>query len=139
MSAMQRSKGQAGEREIAALIANLTGWQVKRLVRQYDGDSDLDGVPGWSIEVKRHARAQRGDIAAWWAQAVEQADAAGLLPVLFFRQDRDQWRAVWPLAVHLARQHSEQWSGYLWTVEGSAEAWAAVARETLMAQKGNME
>ena len=125
---MQRSKGKVGEREIAALIREHTGWDVQRRVRQHDGDSDLVGVPGWAVEVKRHAASPRGQIGAWWRQTVEQA--TGLLPVLFFRSDRDSWRAVWPVAVHLADQRSEFWSGYEWTVEGSVEAWAAVARDT---------
>lgn len=126
MGAMQRTKGQAGEREIAALIRDLTGWDVKRRVRQHDGDSDLEGIPGWSVEVKRHASATRCDIAGWWRQAVTQAK--GQLPVLFYRLDRDQWRAVWPAAVSM-RGASEIWMGYEWTAEGSVEAWAAVARE----------
>jgi hypothetical protein len=89
-----------------------------------DGDSDLLGVPGWAIEVKRHARAQRGDIAAWWRQAVEQT-GAGDRPVLFYRQDRDQWRAVWSLGLHAGAD----WSQYALTVEGGVEAWAVVARD----------
>jgi hypothetical protein len=142
MTAMQRAKGQAGEREIAALVRDLTGWDVRRRVRQHDGDSDLKGVPGWSVEVKRHRAAQRHQIAAWWAQTVQQAaktpaglpDVASarlprLLPVLFFRADRDQWRAVWPVAVGLVQQSAELWHGYEWTVEGSVAAWAAVARD----------
>jgi len=129
MGAMSRTKGQTGEREAAALIRDLTGWDVRRRVRQHDGDSDLEGVPGWSVEIKRHASASRGDIAAWWAQAVAQARPAGLLPVLLFRRDRDQWRAVWPVGVHLALQERDYWTGYEWTVEGTPDAWAAVARE----------
>jgi hypothetical protein len=129
MSASSRSKGQSGEREIAALVRDLTGWDVRRRVRQHSSDSDLDGVPGWSIEVKRHRAASRGDIATWWAQAAAQAEQAGAAPVLFFRVDRDAWRAVWPLAVQLVEQRAAMWSAYAWTVEGSVEAWAAVARE----------
>ncbi len=129
MGAMSRTKGQTGEREAAALIRDLTGWDVRRRVRQHDGDSDLEGVPGWSVEIKRHASASRGDIAAWWAQAVAQARPAGLLPVLLYRRDRDQWRAVWPVGVHLALQERDYWTGYEWTVEGTPDAWAAVARE----------
>jgi hypothetical protein len=124
VSAMSRTKGKAGEREIAALIRDLTGWDVRRRVRQHDGDSDLMGVAGWSVEVKRHARALRSDIAAWWQQTVDQA-SPGERPVLFFRADRDAWRAVWPLGIHL----SADWPGYAMTVEGSPDAWAAVARE----------
>lgn len=139
---MQRDKGKAGEREIAALVRDLTGWDVRRRVRQHDGDSDLEGVPGWSVEVKRHRAAPRGEIARWWHQTVQQATGVAtdptnaatariprLLPVLFFRADRDQWRAVWPVAVGMTYQTPEQWSGYEWTCEGSVAAWAAVARE----------
>ena len=129
MGAMSRTKGQTGEREAAALIRDLTGWDVRRRVRQHDGDSDLEGVPGWSVEIKRHASASRGDIRAWWAHSIAQARPAGLLPVLLYRRDRDQWRAVWPVAVHLGLQTAEMWTGYEWAVEGSPEAWAAVARE----------
>ncbi|MBV8470693.1 MAG: hypothetical protein JOY60_12650 [Burkholderiaceae bacterium] len=126
MSAMSRNKGKSGEREAAALIADLTGWDVRRRVRQHDGDSDLEGVPGWSIEVKRHASAGRSEIARWWRQCVAQAGS--LRPVLLFRLDRDSWRVVWPLALHLTGDPGA-WPDYDMTVEGSPQAWAAVARE----------
>lgn len=120
---MQRNKGKAGEREIAAIVRDLTGWDVRRRVRQHDGDSDLEGVPGWSVEVKRHATATRSDIRAWWAQAVKQAKGQAR-PVLFFRANRDEWRAVW------CDVESLRWSNdYQWTHEGSVDAWALVARE----------
>lgn len=135
---MQRTKGQQGEREIAALIRDLTGWEVKRRVRNHAGDSDLVGIPGWSVEVKRYKAAGRAEIASWWRQSCAQAttlhgaacdgNSTVCIPVLFYRLDRDFWRAVWPVAVGLAVQHDQQWSGYEWTVEGSVEAWAAVAR-----------
>lgn len=121
MSAMQRNKGKAGEREIAAIVRDLTGWDVRRRVRQHDGDSDLEGVPGWAVEVKRHATATRGDIRAWWEQARRQA-GAGQVPVLFFRRDRDEWRAVWPVDM-------DEPQPYEFTAEGSIAAWACVARE----------
>jgi hypothetical protein len=127
MSAMARTKGARGELEAASLIADLTGWVVKRRVRNHAGDSDLVGVPGWSVEIKRHASATRGDIARWWTQAAIQATDA--LPVLLYRLDRDQWRAVWPVAALLVAPTGNHWAGYDWTVEGSVAAWAAVARE----------
>ena len=127
MSAMQRTKGQSGEREIAGIVRELTGWDVRRRVRQHDGDSDLEGVPGWSVEVKRHRTAERGEIARWWAQCVRQAAQA--LPVLFYRPDRDSWRAVWPVAITLTGQKAEIWRGYAWTADTSVEVWAAAARE----------
>lgn len=132
MSRSQRSKGAGGEREIAAVVRDLTGWDVRRRVRQHDGDTDLVGVPGWACEVKRHATAQRGDIRAWWNQAVDQAGrVSGAVPVLFFRRDRDEWRAVWPIAATLAIQHADMWTQYEYATEGSVQAWAAVARECL--------
>lgn len=131
MSKMQRDKGQHGEREAAALIRDLTGWDVRRRVRQHDGDADLEGVPGWAVEIKRHRTATRGDIARWWAQAVAQAvaQAGDLLPVLMYRRDRDEWRAVWPLAIVLMHQSADYWRGVEWTADTTVEAWAAVARE----------
>ena len=141
MSAMQRTKGAAGEREVAAIIRDLTGWEVKRRVRNRAGDSDLTGIPGWSAEVKRHKTAGRAEIAAWWRQTCTQAttprDKASegkanvCIPVLFFRRDRDDWRAVWPVAVGLKLQRACQWIDYEWTVEGGIDAWAAVARDAV--------
>ena len=81
MSLKSRNKGKAGEREIAALVADLTGLKVMRRVRQRDGDSDLEGVPGWCIEVKRHARAARASssrtIRAWMPRIIS---ASGTWP-----------------------------------------------------------
>lgn len=94
MTKMQRTKGQAGEREAAALLASITGHEVKRRVRQHDGDSDLD-FPGWAVEIKRHAEAPPHSIAGWWRQCVAQAERAGLPPLLLYRADRRPWRAVW--------------------------------------------
>jgi hypothetical protein len=130
---MSRAKGKVGEREIAAILRELTGWDVQRLVRQHDRDCDLD-VPGWAAEVKRHATANRGDIAQWWAQAVAQAQETDWLPVLFYRANRHPWRAVWPLAAHLALQSAPMWLSYGWTVKGSVEAWVAAARELVQAR-----
>ncbi|MDR2214626.1 MAG: hypothetical protein LBE59_02155 [Nevskiaceae bacterium] len=133
MGSKSRSKGKSGEREIASIVRDLTGWDVRRRVRQHEGDSDLDGVPGWSVEVKRHASAGRADLCQWWRQAEAQARAAGLLPVLFYRRDRDEWRAVWPVSTMLSP--SAAWSGYEWTVEGSIEAWAALAANLVASQE----
>lgn len=132
MSALSRNKGNVGEREVAALIREHTGLDCRRRVRQHDGDSDLLGVPGWSIEVKRYGRIDRADIRRWWAQAVEQARESGDLPVLFYRRDRDEWRVVYPISLHLLDPSGrETWDSYIFTVEASVEAWAAVLRETI--------
>lgn len=124
---MQRDKGASGEREIAGIVRELTGWDVRRRVRQHGNDSDLTGAPGWAIEVKRHRTAQAGEIARWWAQTVAQA--GNLLPLLLYRADRCEWRARWPLAVLLTHQSADYWQGVEWTCDSSIQAWAAVARE----------
>lgn len=131
MSAMQRNKGKTGEREAAGLVRDLTGWDVQRRVRQHDGDSDLVGVPGWSVEVKRRRSATHADLATWWAQSVAQA--GGLVPVLLYRVDRGAWRAVWPVAAVLVQQRAQQWHEYEWTADTSLQAWAAVARDGVQA------
>ena len=101
MAGLSRNKGKTGERELAHLLADLTGHDVRRRVRQHDGDDDLVGVPGWSIEVKRYKAAPPAQVATWWAQAVAQSRSTNTLPVLFYRADRCGWRAVWPAGLHL--------------------------------------
>lgn len=95
MGAASRTKGQTGERELAALLADLTGQDVRRRVRNHAGDDDLAGVPGWSIECKRYRATTPALVSDWWLQAQRQAQAAGCEPVLLYRADRGQWRAVW--------------------------------------------
>ena len=133
MSATSRTKGQCGERELAALIREHTGWDVRRRVRNHAGDSDLLGVPGWSVEVKRHRTALPGEVARWWAQTVEQA-ALGEWPVLFYRADRCEWRAVFPLAAAMNLDPIQPPCTIEWTVTTSVQAWAAVAREAVTAE-----
>jgi hypothetical protein len=125
MGLMQRRKGQVGEREIAHLLSDLIGTNVERLVRQHDGDSDLGGLPGWSVEVKR---AKAPYVSTWWKQTMVQAALADRRPVLFYRIDGRKWRAVWSLSCVLA-DHLPGWIGLDMTVESSIEAWAAVYRE----------
>lgn len=127
MGMTSRRKGKRGELELANLIADLSGWDVRRKVRQHDGDHDIEGIPGWAPEVKRHKAAGKAVIASWWAQTVEQATT--LLPVLFYRLDRGEWRAVWPLATLLQIQNADMWVGLEWTAETSVSAWVTVARE----------
>jgi len=122
MSAYQRSKGARGEREVARIISDLLGFEVKRRCRQHDGDCDLEGVPGWSVEVKNHAKVTRSILQGWWQQTCEQASGNGL-PALFYKRSPGWWRVVWP--------PNAQWLDWASVVEGEPEAWAAHVRETL--------
>lgn len=127
MSAMQRDKGRGRRAR-----GGPAGARADRRGRAAPGapawgDADLEGVPGWAVEVKRHRTAPPGEVARWWVQAVAQA--GGRLPVLLYRADRGQWRAVWPLAVCLVHQAADAWRGIEWTADTTVQAWAAVARE----------
>lgn len=111
-------KGKEGEREVAAMLRELTGLDVQRRVRTHDGDSDLLGVKGWTIEVKRRKTAKRGEIKVWWEQCVDQCLKDQGRPVLFFRANNDQWRAVWTERLSMR---------YELTLESSLEGWATAA------------
>ena len=131
MGAMSRTKGKAGECEVAAILAELTGNQVRRRVRQHDGDDDLVGLPGWSVEVKRYASAPLALVAgSWWPQAVEQARMTGSLPVLFYRGDRQPWRVVWPAGLHMEPRPHPLPVGFADTLTSDPETWWRMVRPT---------
>lgn len=107
MGGMSRSKGQRGELQAAAVLSELLGHRVRRRVRQHEGDSDLEGVPGWCVEVKRVKACPPSMLAQYWEQAVRQAEQAGLLPLLMVRTDRAKdWSCYWPAATHADGCHA---------------------------------
>ena len=123
---MSRRKGQSGELEAAALLSELTGRTVKRRVRQHDGDSDLEGLPGWAVEIKRYAKFSPAKVSGeWWPQAVAQARATKTLPLLLYRVDRGHWTAVWPADLHTGRSPIR--GGYEATLTGDPETWWLMA------------
>ena len=122
MGAASRTKGQSGERELAGLLAGLTGHDVRRRVRNHRGDDDLVGLPGWALECKRYKAAPPALVAQWWQQAAAQAQAAGCEPALFYRADRGQWRAVWRAHLLLHHQHQPGLADSA-TVESDPATW----------------
>ena len=99
-----RDKGARGEREVARLLAEELGTAVVRnLAQAREGGADLLGVGGFAVEVKRARRATPGLVRAWWAQAEAQAETAGKVPALLYREDRQAWQAVVPLAAKRRR------------------------------------
>ena len=123
MSAMQRRKGQAGERELFVILSDELGFTVRRNVDQarHGGADGLD-IPGWAIEVKRQ---ETVTVTAWWAQAERQAE--GRRPILFYRASRKPWRAV--LDLHDVAPTAFPTRGNL--CEMSLEAACTIIRETL--------
>ncbi len=92
MSASQRRKGAAGEREfLRELGAELGDCLARNLQQTREGGADCLCVRGWAIEIKRQEALSRP---AWWRQAVEQAERAGAQPMLAYRRNREPWR-VW--------------------------------------------
>lgn len=123
-----RTKGQAGERELARLLRDELGINATRnLVQSRDGGCDLLGVDGAAIEVKRAQSASRGMLSAWWQQAERQAHACFRLPVLAYRVDRQPWRFLVPLSA--VYRDGGPWDGIDYTAELSLVAFAALVRE----------
>lgn len=135
MSAMQRNKGIRGEREVAGLIRDWLGLDIRRNWQQQsaEGGADLSGVPGWAVEVKF------ADLfaAAWWRQACNQGERAGAAPALIYRLTGagrgkhilDKWRVIVRLEdlTPIDCDHDE-------TAEISLRAWLGIVREQLSSQ-----
>jgi hypothetical protein len=121
-----REKGKRGEREVAKAITAMLGVEASRLVRQHNGDADIIGVPGWTIEVKRYANASETTMRSWWTQAIAQTPP-GEIPCVWYRLDRRPWRVLWPLEAAMTGW-SMGW-GWEYVVDSTPDAWAAVVRE----------
>lgn len=89
------SRAERGAQQAATLLRDLTGCQVER-----GAGADLIGLPYWCIKVARVKTCGPTLMARWWADAVQQAQLAGRVPLLLVRADRRQWSAIWPAAVH---------------------------------------
>jgi hypothetical protein len=96
MTSPQKDRGDRGEREIAALIADLTGWKVRRKLGagRADDTGDLDGVPNTTVQVKNYADTMRGIREALADLPTQQANAGTTHAVAFVRRRGGQWVAV---------------------------------------------
>ena len=119
-----RRKGQTNERELAAELSALLGLTIKRRVRNHLNESDLTGVPGWSVECKACKQLQ---LATWWKQTVRQADDSEY-PVLFYKIPFKGFRAVVPLAVMGLGELLDD--SLAMTAELSLDGFAMLYRET---------
>lgn len=100
----KRRKGAVGERELAGILSEQLGFEVKRKLGQArDGGYDIE-IGRFCIEVKRQERLAIED----WCRQVEAAvtsasriDSEGdfepPVPVVVFRRSGQPWRAVVPL------------------------------------------
>ena len=112
-----RKKGANAELELAKVI--MTGLRdhhgievdmTRNLEQVRSGGHDLNGLPHFSIEVKRQ---EKLSINTWWAQACTQAEELGRVPVLAYRQNFKDWNFVLPLASinSMFNDEAEKYSG----------------------------
>lgn len=121
MSAMQRRKGQTGERELFRILSEQLGTVVKRrLGAAREGGCDCLDVPGWAIEVKRTETL----LASHWNQAVRQAIETDRKAVLFWRKSRAPWWVL--VAPHDIAP--ELWGPGREPVRMSVQNWCELAR-----------
>lgn len=92
MGKMSKNKGKVGERELAAELRRLFGVNARR-GQQYCGGSDSPDVV---VDLPIHAevkRCERLSLYPAMRQAVRDA-AKGKVPVVFHRQNREEWLAI---------------------------------------------
>lgn len=93
-SAVER--GKRGEREIARIIEDLSGWRVRRRLQQgrVDDAGDLEGLPGpTTAQVKNYRDIARGLREAMAALPTQQAIAGSRYGVCFLRRPGGKWVA----------------------------------------------
>lgn len=128
-----RAKGAAGEREFIKELGSWIGDELvapmkRNLEQTRVGGHDIVGLDGWAIEIKRYRVIKEGDIAKFWAQAVEQAERIEAKPVLAYREDFKSWRVRLAMG-DLIPDGFYLNNGVEWTAELSMEAFGSIVRE----------
>jgi Holliday junction resolvase len=94
-----RSKGNAGERELAKILTDELGFEVKRKLGQArDGGDDIE-VGKYRIEVKRREALRLDD----WCEQIEKVCDVQEVPIVAYRRNGQPWRAVVPMAWLIAK------------------------------------
>jgi hypothetical protein len=103
MTNPQKNKGDSAEREIAALINSLTGWNVRRKLGagRADDTGDLDGIPDTTAQVKHFKDVTRGIREGVDGLERQRLNAGTTHAVAFIRRPGGRWIAVMTL---------EQWT-----------------------------
>lgn len=88
MGKSSQRKGANGERELAHLLRDMWGYDVKR-GSVFHGESDMVGLPGIHPEVKR---VEKLNVNAAMEQAIAEAEKRkDGVPVVFHRKNRTKW------------------------------------------------
>ena len=130
IGAMQRDKGQRGEREFCRALSEHLGETLRQLGAARDGGPDVLLGEHWAVEVKR---GETLHLETWWIQAQQQADKVGRWPALAYRPNRRPWRVRVPL--DLVMFGERVWDGKEsereeLTAEVTLAGFAVVVRET---------
>lgn len=96
--------------------------------QSFGGGHDLLGCPGYAIEVKRRRAVSQADLKNWWDQSVKQALKVNLLPCLWFRADRADWKVAIP-DVYAHKNNLFPIEDFNIASVMSTELWAAIMRE----------
>lgn len=89
-----RDKGARGERELAGLLKDLTGYDVQRGY-VHAGEPDITGLTGIHVECKRAEKLQLRD---WMSQAVRDSKKfKDGLPAVFHRKSHENWMVTMEL------------------------------------------
>ncbi len=139
-----RQKGATGEREFANLIYDELSIKLERNLEQSrSGGFDLIAIGScpiaqylnqFAIEVKRYRQVTDAKVSEWWQQTLTQAQDANLIPLLAFRQDRQSWHIVLPLAV-ISDYLPSKYPELPWTAWLSIEAFCLHVRESVTSHK----
>lgn len=98
-----KEKGKVGERELAKVIAEVTGEEARRGLSQSGGaiEADVVGLDGHWVESKFYK-----NIAAIrhldQAKRDASANGGGVIPVACVRENRGPWAAIVDLRIYLA-------------------------------------
>jgi len=93
MTNPQKAKGDQAEREIAKIIADLTGWPVRRKLGagRADDTGDLDGIPDTVVQVKNYRDVQRALRDALDDLPTQVANAGVTFGVAAIRRPGGRW------------------------------------------------
>ena len=91
-----KRKGDQAEREAAALLADLTGWPVRRRLGggRADDCGDLDGVPDTVIQVKSYSDVRRAVAEALADLEQQRVNAGATHAAGMIRRPGGRWLVV---------------------------------------------
>ena len=96
MANPSKRKGDAAELEIARIITDLTGWNVRRALGagRQDDTGDLYGIPSTTAQVKNYADQARAINEGLHDLERQQTNAGTTFGVVFVRRRGGRWIAV---------------------------------------------